>query len=333
MSYGTGTMPASTTPAKDFMDEINTLLTAHAGWSLVEQYTISGTPANNNNHVQYVYENTANSWGTPFYVGFFRFADSATQISTVVSEVYTLATHKFAKFCYTGVGWPIQADFSQGVVGTSDQYGDAGIAQPSFNVNASGYSYMYSITNDRAIFMSANGTGSQYWGISFAGVIQPFYPASASPLTADPFPLFLYANTVYGMYLQGNNHFLASREPGYGGGGSQAPQYAFEYDGSYMMNNNYVGWDAWNQKWITDRVALNSRMQNQVGGTSVRLRGLLPADILICDTNSTGYSVANPQLQSQAAILPNIGDTLVIDGVTYTCIGNNAPQVWVSQAA
>lgn len=329
MSYTTGTIN-SATPATALMAALQTPIAAHAAWEFVE--TVVGTGAN----VCDVYKclGSLNAHGTDFFVGICRAATTGN-VGLIVGETYDGVAKEFGK------GAPYVA--TSGTIATA---ADGSFATPKHVANAnhlasvatgnlfaaqvptttsSLFTWYLSVTNDRIIL--AKSAGNQD-AAAYAGLYE-----SHHAIGLDPFPL-----VTCKVYISapapttGASVGATTRDPTVSGtvtSGFAAfldPYWTVPYGKSRVNGSNTNSKESISAKWWPSRIPL---AQQSLAGSC---KGLLRDVVFIVIGGTTEV----------------VGDTAVIDGVTYTCFApetnyfdagttsavSSAPAAspWVSQA-
>jgi hypothetical protein len=301
MSFSSGTISGSATPAAALMSALHTAINAHAGWTYIEEVT-SGTITTR------IYRCNAatNTHGIDFYVGIKRASDASLAVIPVVFESWTTGG--------TGtVAFPVTTTALAGGTLTPDASGRYNGATASGTaltncllgnlvVNTTSFYWNCSITNDRIIFGYLSGGSS---GGVYAGAYERLYSSAI-----DPSPVCLIQPLSEKVNIGSTAIAMFTRE--------LAPfsSLANNWKG-YMQQATYV-LGPHNPATSTDlTTGFYSAAKCLVGGatsaTRASARGRL-YDILDCTPGTPGVT----------------GDTATIGGVAYTCV---APNFWSRDGA
>jgi hypothetical protein len=324
VSY-TYTTLTSATPATDLMAALNTAIDAHAAWQFVETVTSGSWTAD-------IFKclGTVNSFGSDFYVFFAR--NSATgSVYVGAGEGWDATAKKIQRGCInTGTnaatpatGGSYATDRSP-VTENDVVAGSNGMlfcSQLNLGVNTSGFEYWLIVTNDAIVVGTRVGGTSTF---DYVGLYDSFHTT-----TLDPFPLAaLRISNPQDSSQSAAQIGASSRVPNWPGG---AITYGWNVciaatpwtpTNPGMGSNDTTSKERISGKWWASRVLVRSGLTT-IGANAYRGRdfpGLLKPFVLFL---------------AMTEAIEQVGDTVTIDGVTYTCVWQttNVASLWASQAA
>lgn len=295
MSYATGQITSSSTPATALKDEIETLLTAHAAWTKDDSFTAS----------IYTFEvwksaGASNSFGTDFYVVMEHTSD-ADRLFFRAMEEFDNTTDQGRRGC------PDNDSFSVTEL-DGTRYGDTYAALTDANqFNPNVYVDMNVTDFNYFIGVSANAIT-----VSTTDSSSPIQAGLFEPLGSDPneFPLVLMK---FGHASQSNASTVSRRYDVIGAGNVT---YGFTTKHSSSTTVDYSCW---------------TRTDGQVGGTvnDSALGGPMGARALVSHysiASSAGFTkrgLCYDVLMFDTAGAVDLGDTITVNADTYVYLGQS----------
>ena len=302
MAFSSGTI-TSDTPAAALVTAIEAELTTHTNWTFVEEVVIS-------TFTYRVWEclGTGNSFGTSFFVVLACATGGTGNLTIKCMEQWQPAgaaadrARRIVVMQQNVAPNDIEFTFND----TTDYALDSSLFMSvAIPTNTTGFEWYLQVSINRICVGSKVGTGD--YGC-YVGLFEPLMPS-------DPFPLVMLSNTYSTWGYAG-----ASRHPNK----TTATTYNWRFfPGQFLyfsstenvgVNNLFYG------TAIASRVVLNAVSTAAIYGS---VRGLL-YDVVLCDVTTSVRS----------------GDTITVDGVTYTymrvCAPASAiyqPGVWVKNTA
>jgi hypothetical protein len=310
LSYHAYALPADVVqPAKTFMDDLKTKLIDHAAWEFVEE--VAGTGS----RITQVFKclGTVNSFGTDFFVGVTRMSLTGA-VGFIIGETYDSGAKTFGKGAVAAnTALTVAADGSYGTArhvanenrlvaatvgflacGGSNSTISAGMTMPT-----TGQTYYESISNDRIVIGSFNGTDSVY-----VGLYESFHAVGV-----DPFPLVVLGN-------HGTAISTLVTAAGYG---------AFTRDLKKAGTSSAGAWSTVLMPVNGDFVPCISRgagvQANMTGKEQISMK-YFPGRVIVGEAASHHAlrgvlrDVLSVKFETAAS-----GDTLSVDGVTHTVVG------------
>lgn len=301
MSFNSGTISGSATPALALMSALHTEIDGHAGWTYIEEVT-SGTTTTR----VYRSDSAFNTHGANFYLYLRRTDDANTSISVALSELWTTGG--------TGtVTYPVTTAAIAATTLTPDASGRyngatstgvllANCFQPTLAVNTTSFFWLCSVTADRVVIGTLSGGSNS--GV-YAGAYERLYTS-----VIDPAPLCLMA-------VSGNATTVGS---------SAVMGFTRELSPFVSQTNN---WKLYGQP-ATYGLGPHSVTSN----TDMTTGHYVAVRILVGGATSASRANARGQLRDvlycQPSVTANVGDTATISSVAYTCYMANA---WVRNGA
>lgn len=304
MAYASGTITSSATPAIDLISLVEAMLTTHAAWTFVEEYTLS-------TQVSRVWkcDGALNGYGQDFYIILYRLtASDATDVTILAAEQYNSTTHLVIRGCAnpgsTATPEPIY----------NSRYGDTGYAFNYGNWNiyctvsasSATFDYYIRVTNNSILVVSSASNG---YGIG-AGLFTPLFPSQP-----NEFPL---AQFHWGNKGSDNSSSVSRR-----------PSITTSITDAFGIYYSYA--------------TTNSAYETLIGGIAdtsdpmYQSDGPVGARFLIRHTYTTGGSyrgyLSDIMVFSQHTDV-SVGDTIQINGELWVCFSDSGSYgLWANTVA
>ena len=186
MAFSTGTITSSATPTVDLIALVETMLTAHAAWTFVEEYT-SGS------NVSRVWKNEGalNGFGQDFYIILWRSTTtSTTTLYLLAAEDYNSTTHLCIRACaQPGTTFTPEATYNSAIGATGQVFSNTTWNTVcALTTSTAAFEYLIRVTNNSLLIKSSSGSA---YGVG-AGLFTPFFPSQPNEF---PLALFQWGNT------------------------------------------------------------------------------------------------------------------------------------------
>lgn len=195
MTFASGSRTAQANPAEDLYTLIAAQLTAHGGYTFIEDYTITGFK-----HSVWRCNAAQNSSGVDYYLIFTRqTVAGAVSFYLGVSEGYTVGTHSVIRPAPNATSTTVTASANNAYNSTTETYAltaavnPVNLYQDLLVTSTSAYDYWIHVHKDGVNLATRVATTS--YGIG----CELFESLVLTPATNDPYPVLVYgANTASG---------------------------------------------------------------------------------------------------------------------------------------